>query len=310
MKRSSMAPTSDALTLRPASRRDAPEIAELLNLISRDLAGTLETAPEIARWFDLPRLQTVVAHAPDGKLVGYADLQSTSDENAKFALDLRVHPDRPEASAAMLIELESRAAAVAAAGASLRAYVPGANKTLAAVLRSGGYEPIRHSFVMEIELGEAPVASLPGRFSIRPFLAGDEAAVYEAHMASFADHWGFEPEPYGEWATANLEREDFDASLWFLAEAGDELAGIILCRLADDARGPVGWVSILGVLPAHRRVGLGGALLLAAFRELHARGRSRVGLGVDGENTTNAVRLYERAGMRVMRRTDEYERRL
>ena len=309
MKRTSMPPPTAELSLRSATRRDAPEIAELLNLISRDLAGTFDTAPEIARWFDLPRLETVVAHA-DGRLVGYADLQSASDENAKFALDLRVHPDRPDASAAMLIELESRAAVVAAPVASLRAYVPGANKALAAVLRSGGYEPIRHSFVMEIELDEAPDAPLPEGFSLRAFCVGDEAAVHAAHMASFADHWGFEAEPYEEWATANLEREDFDGSLWLLAETGDELAGIILCRLADDARGPVGWVSILGVLPAHRRAGLGSALLLAAFGELHARGRGRIGLGVDGENTTNAVRLYERAGMRVVRRTDEYERRL
>jgi ribosomal protein S18 acetylase RimI-like enzyme len=33
-----------------------------------------------------------------------------------------------------------------------------------------------------------------------------------------------------------------------------------------------------------------------------------VGLGVDGENTTGAVRLYESAGMRVVRRNDTYEK--
>ena len=35
-----------------------------------------------------------------------------------------------------------------------------------------------------------------------------------------------------------------------------------------------------------------------------------VGLGVDGENTTGAVRLYERAGMHVVRRNDPYEKKL
>jgi mycothiol synthase len=47
---------------------------------------------------------------------------------------------------------------------------------------------------------------------------------------------------------------------------------------------------------------------LRSFREFRSRGRERVGLGVDGENTTGAVRLYERAGMHVARRSDTYER--
>ena len=310
MKRTSMATATDALIVRPASRADAPAIAELLNLISRTLAGTLETSAEVAQWFELPRVEMVLAHTPDGMLVGYADVQSASDENVKFALDLRVHPERPDAAGPILSGLEAHAAAIAAPGASLRAYVPAANKALAGALRGAGYEPIRHSFVMEIELDEPPDAQFPAGFSLRAFRAGDEAAVHEAHMESFADHWGFEPEPYEEWATANLDRDDFDPSLWLLAEAGGELAGIVLCRLADDASGPVGWVSTLGVRPGSRRAGLGGALLRSAFRELHGRGRSRIGLGVDGENTTNAVQLYERAGMRVVRQTIEYERRL
>jgi hypothetical protein len=34
------------------------------------------------------------------------------------------------------------------------------------------------------------------------------------------------------------------------------------------------------------------------------------GLGVDGENPTGAVQLYERAGMHVASRTDTWEREL
>lgn len=303
-----MSAQAKGLTLRLATREDAPEIAALLNLISRDLNTTLETAAEVTQWFDLPRLQTLVARAPDGTLVGYADLQSASDENAKFALDVRVHPEHPTASAPILTELERLATAVAAPGASLRAYVPASEAALTASLSSAGYQAIRQSFTMEIELQDVPEAELPVGATLRTFVPGDETAVYEAHMESFADHWGFTPEPYEEWATANLKRDDFDASLWLLAEADAALAGIVLCRLAADARGPIGWVSILGVRPRWRRIGLGSALLRAAFRELHARGRGRIGLGVDGQNTTNAVALYERAGMRVVRRMNEYER--
>ena len=56
-----------------------------------------------------------------------------------------------------------------------------------------------------------------------------------------------------------------------------------------------------------RRRGLGLALLLHSFRDFAARGATRVGLGVDAENTTGAVGLYERAGMHVCGAT-EYSR--
>ena len=66
----------------------------------------------------------------------------------------------------------------------------------------------------------------------------------------------------------------------------------------------------LGVRPQWRRRGLGTALLVASFRLFWERGLKAVGLGVDGENTTGAVRLYERAGMRVVHRFDSYEKEI
>jgi len=45
------------------------------------------------------------------------------------------------------------------------------------------------------------------------------------------------------------------------------------------------------------------------FAEFARRGCTRVSLGVDAENTTGAVALYERAGMRQVRRNDTWERR-
>ena len=38
------------------------------------------------------------------------------------------------------------------------------------------------------------------------------------------------------------------------------------------------------------------------------RGKLQVGLGVDAENTTGAVALYEGVGMQVARRHDTYEK--
>jgi ribosomal protein S18 acetylase RimI-like enzyme len=59
----------------------------------------------------------------------------------------------------------------------------------------------------------------------------------------------------------------------------------------------MGWVDGLCVRRPWRKRGLGLALLLHSYGMFHERGKLRVGLGVDAENITGALRLYEKAGM-------------
>jgi mycothiol synthase len=101
--------------------------------------------------------------------------------------------------------------------------------------------------------------------------------------------------------------ETFDPALWFLALAGDELAGFSICR--QDINDPAaGHVELLGVRRPWRRQGLGEALLLHSFQAFRALGWTRGTLGVDASSPTGATRLYERAGMRVYRDTLFLER--
>lgn len=73
---------------------------------------------------------------------------------------------------------------------------------------------------------------------------------------------------------------------------------------------PTSWINVLGVRRPWRRRGVARALLLHAFAEFRGRGKRGAGLGVDGLNTTGAVRLYEQAGMHVARRYDQYKKPL
>lgn len=95
-------------------------------------------------------------------------------------------------------------------------------------------------------------------------------------------------------------------------EPGEEravfTAVVSLCRPSYPGRPGAGWVRPLAVRRRWRRRAL--ALLLASFGPFGERGTRVVGLGVDGENTTGAVRLYEKAAMRVEHRVDLHERRL
>jgi len=56
-----------------------------------------------------------------------------------------------------------------------------------------------------------------------------------------------------------------------------------------------GWMYYLGVLPAHRRTGIGRAMVAAAEAWLQARGVWKVNLMVRNSNST-ALGFYERLG--------------
>jgi hypothetical protein len=50
--------------------------------------------------------------------------------------------------------------------------------------------------------------------------------------------------------------------------------------------------------------------LCQAFNEFYRRGKRKVGLGVEAQNLTGALHLYESAGMHVDQVYDTYEKEL
>jgi ribosomal protein S18 acetylase RimI-like enzyme len=69
-------------------------------------------------------------------------------------------------------------------------------------------------------------------------------------------------------------------------------------------------VGQIGVRRPWRRQGLALALLRHAFGVFYAAGQPVVELGVDSANATSAPRVYERAGMRILRRYVRFEKEL
>jgi mycothiol synthase len=255
----------------------------------------------------------LVAERSDGQIVGYAD-SADQDEHRRFSFDLRVPPtveQAPEIAAALLGTLERQAAEVAAPAATSRLFVPSDYDLLRKLGEERGYEPFRHSFQMRIDFdGELPAPDWPEGISVRTFVRGqDDHAVYEAHQDAFADHFEHVHWPYESWQQWAFT-DSFDPSLWWVAEDGEEIAGVCFGRAEGYAGPGVAWINVLGVRRPWRRRGLGRALLLNAFGEFRDRGKRGAGLGVDGLNTTGAVRLYEQAGMHVARRYDQYKKPL
>ena len=133
----------------------------------------------------------------------------------------------------------------------------------------------------------------------------DLVEVHACLQEAFAHEWTFRPESLEAWRRRKLEDPRFDASLWAVAREGGEVCGVALCTAGQF---DMGFVNALAVRPAWRRRGLGLALLRQAFTWFWERGERRVGLGVDAENPTDALRLYERAGMRAVWQADVHEK--
>jgi mycothiol synthase len=255
----------------------------------------------------------LVAERPDGLIVGYADMVDAALEHQRFWIDLRVPPseDAAEIAASLLETMERRAAEAAAPGATVRVAITSADERSRAYVETAGYELFRHSFRMQFDFdGDPPAPDWPVGIAVRTIVPGpDDRRVWEAHQDAFVDGFEHAAWPYESWREWAFS-ESFDPSLWFLAVEGDEIVGVCLCKAHAGADGELGWVNVLGVRRPWRRRGLARALLLNAFTEFNARGRSGVGLGVDGLNPTGAVRLYEGAGMYVARRLDQYKKPL
>ena len=267
-------------------------------------------------WFSATRdveHDLCVAVLEDGTLAGFTAVADFSEDHTRLYIFSTLHPEHGSVKLGhrLLARGEQRAAELAAPGALVHASCSSADERARSLFEERGYRLVRHSFRMVAELDTPPPPPIwPDGFELRPFeRERDAEAVYEADMDAFSDHWGFTRTPYDDWCRWFLD-ERLDPELWFLAYAGEEIAGFCLCRPHEFADREMGWVSVLGVRPPWRRRGLASALLLHAFGEFHRRGRKRVGLGVDAENTTGAVAFYERVGMRAVRRFDTWEKPL
>ena len=241
----------------------------------------------------------------DEKIVGYLQAHEEGDV-LNIADESCVHPDfRGRGIGSQFVEL---AESWARERHIPRLHMHAVTDEARELYQARGFELVRFFWRMEIDLvEEPPPPNVPSGFFIRGYEPGvDDEALHAMNQEAFAEHWEFVPQRIDSWMSWRTSRSDYDPALWQLAIHGDEIAG---AALSFGSRG-LGWILDLAVGSDWRKQGLGLALLRAAFRELHARGFTHVGLEVDSENETGATRLYERAGMRVTRRYATFEKQL
>jgi mycothiol synthase len=175
-----------------------------------------------------------------------------------------------------------------------------------------GYAAVRYAFKMRRDLAlPIPQRPLPSGIEIRPARPEDWRPIWEAQREAFADHWGYAPWPEEAYQRF-LRFPHYDPSLWRIAWDGDQVVGTVLNyingeenRVYDRRRG---YTEDIAVRRPWRRRGLAGALIARSLETLRERGMDEAALGVDAENRTGALRLYEQLGYTVIQQWTVYRR--
>ena len=260
----------------------------------------------------------------DGRIVGEASgTASIRDGYPVHYLSGRVHPDwrRRGIGRALFRWNERRARERAAAepevagpGAILGAWAsefePGAQSLYA----SEGYGVVRYAFTMiQRHVQEATAVPMPEGLEIRPVTPEQHRAIFEADDEAFRDHFEHRAATEKDFV-AIFTQPDLDTSLWQVGWDGDEVAGSVQTWIWKEENDTLGtkraWLESVSVRRPWRRRGLGRALIAASLVDLRQRGIEAALLGVDAENPTGALGLYEGLGFEVKVRAMSYRKPL
>jgi mycothiol synthase len=315
-------------TTRPATMADLETAVSLMNAASIAQVGKAEHNFDSVKmeWsqesFNL-ETNTLLVFSPEGSLAGYIEIWDILAVPVSPWVWGRVHPEYEGLGIGsyLLSWAEARARQVfnrvpADARVVFRCGSVSTHEPTKQLLQNYGMMPVRYFWTMRTDLEEPlAVPMLPEGMMIKTFAEVDDlTAVVTANSEAFQDHWGYVAQPVAEmvkrWQEWLASDTKFDPSLWFLAMAGDEIAGMSLCRLEAHHDPAWGWVDDLAVRRPWRRQGVALALLHHSFSALYAQGKETIGLGVDAASLTGATRLYEKAGMHVYREYHTFEKEL
>lgn len=303
---------ADGYRLRPPAPDDLGAVADVVVADELNDGGQVVLGEDFVRgeWSRVGDLATDAWVAVDDAegIVGYA--QVTLEE-----LDVArswgvVHPEHRGRGigTSLLNRVEERAPQLTATPSSLRLRlaINAGDDAAAAMLRDRGLRPVHHFWHMQIDLNQ-PLE--PGRSPEGIDIGGidpyeDLAAIHALLDEAFADDLSHHPAPFDQWVEEETGTPMYDPTLWLLARDARVPAGVLTASAAEDR----GWVDYLAVSASHRGRGIGAALLHRSFSMFADRGIRRVLVSVDAQNPTGATGVYERVGMRVVNRWDQWER--
>lgn len=304
------------LTARPyAGEADLEPLVHLINAceaVDRMDSGT--SVPELRRSFDHPSLDKErdirLWDDANGQLVGFSRLWiPPTDEVIDGFVGFRVHPTArgSDLQKQIVAWAEGRLREVGQERGllvKLRSGTRADQSQRIAVLESCGFKPDRYFLTMERSLSNPiPEPQFPQGFTLRQLKDEQEIEAWvEMYNQTFIDHWNHHVLTV-ERVKFELTQPNYRPELDLIAIAPDgKFAAFCHCEIRpeENARSGrnEGWIVTLGTRRGFRKQGMGRAMLLAGMQRLKAAGVEIVKLGVDTENPSGALRLYESVGFR------------
>lgn len=308
-------------TARRLTRGDLPEVWELLQVINRvDDNDYYEAVHDLERQYEDPRSNPItdarIFRNLAGKLVAFARvfaMPKPTNENIAF-LSCEVAPEAraqgleqecidwmEERATERLAEI-AQAEDADALPRAMRVDYP-KDSAFLAIYRARGFEHVRSSYNMQRDLDEPiPPSPLPPNLTLHTLEPEMDDAVRETFNESFRDHWGHEDASPEVWQTSVADVSDLRRDLSLVVKDGDETVAFCINfeNTADNERRGIrrGWVGILGTRRTWRKRGIASALLAESMRRFREAEFDWLGIGVDTENLSGALHLYESMGFK------------
>ncbi|MGW7686722.1 GNAT family N-acetyltransferase [Kribbella sp. NPDC054772] len=186
------------------------------------------------------------------------------------------------------------------------------NVSADSLFRSLGFEDERYFFDMRRPLDEpVPAAPVADGFELRSYDPAYEEALREAHFESFSDHWGWSPPTPEAWRSRNVGSRAFRGAQSYVALDGDTVAAYVNGYEWEADTEVTGvrelYIGQVGTRRAYRGRGLARATIAKVLAEAAQAGYQRASLGVDADNPTGALGLYEHLGFTTHNKFISYQ---
>jgi mycothiol synthase len=182
------------------------------------------------------------------------------------------------------------------------------------VLTEEGYSVFRYGFHMKrSNLENVPDLPLPEGVEVRPAKPEHYKAIIGAWNEACKDMRGQIPMS-DENFKALQESPIFNPSLWQIAWHNNEVVGTVLNFINERENSLYnrkrGYVEAVSVQRSWRGKGIAKALIARSLKLYKEQKMNEAALGVDAENPSGALRLYQEMGFHIERRTAVYRKHL
>lgn len=308
---------------------DLPQMLEMIN--AAKLADHVERSETIedmrnnyAYLVNCDPYRDVLIAEVDGHMVAYSRLFWFIDEWSKVRLYSSFGFVRPEwrhkgLGCAMLHFNQAAARAIASQHPHdmeryFQSFAQDTEIDNEGLLKADGYEPIRHGVSMvRADLENIPDLPLPEGLEVRPVLPEHYRQIWEADQEAFRDHWGY-VQPAEDDYLAWMAHRNFQPQLWQVAWDGNEVAGQVKSFIDKEEnteyRRLRGYTEGISTRRPWRKRGLAHALIARSLRLLKEKGMQEAALGVDSQNLSGALQLYESMGFRQVKRETTYIKKM